>query len=47
MSLFFFLPKNPYLLETHTECLQLKQFNVWNLCQINSGEWEGIEEELK
>lgn len=42
MSLFF--PKNPYLLETHTECLQLKQYNVWSVYGINSGEWEGMEE---
>ena len=47
MALWFYFYTNPPLLETHTECLQLKQFNVWNLCQINSGEWEGIEEELK
>ena len=39
-----FFPKNLPLLETHIECLLLKQYNVWNSCQINSGEWEGMEE---
>ena len=39
-----FLPKNLHLLETHIECLPMKQYNVWNSCQINSGEWEGMEE---